>query len=52
MQIACTVSPFVACQGLPYFPDYPINQVISEKVIEHKMWFNFLHNFYLKHFSL
>ena len=38
--------------GSTYFPDYPTNHMISEKVIEHKMCFNFLHNFYLKHFSL
>jgi len=24
----------------------------SERVIEHKTWFDFLYNFYLKHFAL
>ena len=42
----------VACLLPPHFPRYLINGMIFEKkVSEYKMCFDFLYNFYPKHFT-
>ena len=41
----------VACLA-HIFPHYLLNNIVWKKVTEQKMCFDFLYNFYLKHFSL
>jgi hypothetical protein len=50
----CIILSSMACPVVPYFytlshKRYDFRK--KKKVIEHKMCFDFLYNFYLKHFS-
>jgi hypothetical protein len=53
MQYTCIVLLSVACLALPYFSILSHKRLdFWEKVIEHKVCFDFLYNFCLKHVSL
>ena len=52
MQYARTILSFVACPVLHYFSTLSHKRHdFRKEVTEHKMCFDFLYNFYLKHFS-
>ena len=54
MQCACAIVASVAWPTMQYFPtlSHKRHDFRKIKVVEHKMCFDFLYNFYLKHFSL
>jgi hypothetical protein len=52
MRMSRVILSSVACLGRPYYSTYLINGTIfGKKFIEHKMCFDFLYNFQLKHLS-
>jgi hypothetical protein len=52
MQCACATLSYMACPALLYFSTAPHKRhEFFRKVIEHKMCFDFLYKFCLKHFS-
>jgi hypothetical protein len=50
--LCCIVLSPVASLTPPFFPDYIIKAQFSERIyLKQNMWFDFLYDFCLKHFS-